>query len=72
MRQRTICLMFFIGRQRCSLSNRSFLPIVLSISQSAEKCYKLRTQSNCRIIPKKLRDMKREEICRLLADKLIN
>ncbi len=23
-------------------------------------------------IPKKLRDMKREEICRLLADKLIN
>ncbi len=23
-------------------------------------------QSNCRIIPKKLRDMKREEICRLL------
>ncbi len=27
-------------------------------------------QSNCRIIPKKLRDMKREEICRLLADKV--
>ena len=26
-------------------------------------------QSNCRI-PKKLRDMKREEICRLLADKV--
>lgn len=29
-------------------------------------------QSNCRIIPKKLRDMKREEICRLLADKVNN
>ena len=27
-------------------------------------------QTNCRIIPKKLRDMKREEICRLLADKV--
>ncbi|ETE17256.1 AraC family transcriptional regulator [Escherichia coli LAU-EC10] len=60
---------FHCGRQRCT-SQCSFLPMSCLFLQSAGEMLQNCAQSNCRIIPKKLRDMKREEICRLLADKV--
>lgn len=48
------------------LISANVLPISPECWRNATNC----AQSNCRIIPKKLRDMKREEICRLLADKV--
>ncbi|ABJ02511.1 putative DNA-binding transcriptional regulator [Escherichia coli APEC O1] len=60
---------FHCGRQRRT-SQCSFLPMSCLFLQSAGEMLQNCAQSNCRIIPKKLRDMKREEICRLLADKV--
>ncbi|XPE42798.1 hypothetical protein ACNKHV_19010 [Shigella flexneri] len=41
-------------------------PFLQSAGEMLQNC----AQSNCRMTPKKLPDMKREEICRLLADKI--
>ncbi|CCJ45624.1 putative ARAC-type regulatory protein [Escherichia coli chi7122] len=60
---------FHCDRQRPG-SQCSFLPMSCLFLQSAGEMLQNCAQSNCRIIPKKLRDMKREEICRLLADKV--
>lgn len=62
--------MFFIVIASATALNAHFCQCLAYFSRVLEKCYKNCAQSNCRIIPKKLRDMKREEICRLLADKV--
>ncbi|VEC47473.1 transcriptional regulator YqhC [Escherichia coli] len=62
--------MFFIVIASALALNAHFCQCLAYSSRVLEKCYKIAPQSNCRIIPKKLRDMKREEICRLLADKV--
>lgn len=60
----------FIVIASATALNAHFCQCLAYFSRVLEKCYKNCAQSNCRIIPKKLRDMKREEICRLLADKV--
>ncbi len=63
--------MFFIVIASALALNAHFANVLPISPECWRNATKLRT-TNCRIIPKKLRDMKREEICRCWRIKLIH